>query len=453
MHARAVLVAMALVLAPLGANGADLVVWWEQGFYPEEEKAVRETIAAFEQKTGKHVELVFHDQADLPDKAQAAIEAGQPPDFLFGLDVDAKIAPWAYDDRLVDLTEAVGPLASMFDPDVLEASMLLNGRTGERALYALPIGRSTNHLHVWTSLLEQAGFTLADIPKEWDAFWSFWCDRVQPAVRQATGRQDIWAVGLTMSVDSPGDTWVQFTQFKYAYDAYWGASANGRSRVADPSARDTDPAARASLIKALDGYTAVYRKGCTPPDATSWTNGGTTNNNTAFLTQRVVMTPNETLSIMNALRGSRPEDYDRNTATVEWPNDAAGRPLVIFGDIYRAVVLKSGRDPALARDFVRFLVEDGWLAHYLDFARDRLLPPMTKLIDSPFWLDPSDRHRMRSAIQGLTHPHVYDTGSISERVWEDKVWHKAVHRVVTEGISPGQAVDEAIGRIKQILSE
>jgi hypothetical protein len=130
-------------MMPLGAEGADLVVWWEQGFYPEEDKAVEETIAAFEHKTAKHVELVFHEQADLPDKVQAAIEAGQPPDFLFGLQIDPRVDPWAYDDRLVDLTDAIGPLASMFDPDVLEASMLLNGRTGERALYARPVGRST----------------------------------------------------------------------------------------------------------------------------------------------------------------------------------------------------------------------------------------------------------------------------------------------------------------------
>jgi multiple sugar transport system substrate-binding protein len=442
-----------LTLMPPGAKGADLVVWWEQGFYPEEDKAVQETIAAFEHQTGKSVELVFHDQADLPDKAQAAIDAGQPPDFLFGLLVDFKIGPWAHDDRLIDLTEALGPLASMFDPDVLEASMLLNGRTGARALYALPVGRSTNHIHVWTSLLEQAGFTLEDIPKQWDAFWSFWCDRVQPAVRKATGREDIWGVGLSMSVDSPGDIWVQFTEFKYAYDAYWGASADGRNRVADPTARDTDPDARASLIQALDSYTAVYRKGCTPPDATAWTNSGTNTNNTAFVDQRVVMTPNETLSVMNKLRGARPDDYDRNTATVAWPSDVAGRPLVLYGEIYRAVALKSKRDPAHAKDFVRFLVEDGWLVHYLDFARDRFMPPMTKLVDQPFWLDPSDRHRMTSAIQALTQPHVYDSGSMSDRVYEDGIWPKAIHRVVAEGISPEQAVDDAIARIKQVQSK
>ena len=57
MRARAVVLAVALVLAPLGARAADLVVWWEKGFNPEEDAAVREIVAAFEQKTGKQVEL------------------------------------------------------------------------------------------------------------------------------------------------------------------------------------------------------------------------------------------------------------------------------------------------------------------------------------------------------------------------------------------------------------
>jgi multiple sugar transport system substrate-binding protein len=33
------------------------------------------------------------------------------------------------------------------------------------------------------------------------------------------------------------------------------------------------------------------------------------------------------------------------------------------------------------------------------------------------------------------------------------VWAKAIHRVAADGISPEQAVDEAIARIKEILSE
>ena len=46
-----------LAMVPLGANAADLVVWWQEGVNPEEDAAVRETIAAFEQDTGKQVDL------------------------------------------------------------------------------------------------------------------------------------------------------------------------------------------------------------------------------------------------------------------------------------------------------------------------------------------------------------------------------------------------------------
>ena len=59
MRVRAILLAAALALAPLGARAADLVVWWEQGFSPEEDEATREMMAAFERKTGKTVELTF----------------------------------------------------------------------------------------------------------------------------------------------------------------------------------------------------------------------------------------------------------------------------------------------------------------------------------------------------------------------------------------------------------
>ena len=83
---------------------------------------------------------------------------------------------------------------------------------------------------------------------------------------------------------------------------------------------------------------------------------------------------------------------------------------------------------------------------------------MPKLLEQPFWLDPSDRHHMASAIQFRTRPrsYLYSVVSGDPRhmlVGQENVWGKAVHRVVTAGISPEQAVDEAIARIKEILSE
>ncbi len=209
------------------------------------------------------------------------------------------------------------------------------------------------------------------------------------------------------------------------------------------------------MIEALDDYTAIWRKGCTPPGSRSWAN---IDNNKAFLAQTVVLTANPTLSIPGALRTASPEDYYENVATIEWPADVNGQPLIIDGWIYHGVVFKAGGNPALAGDFVRFLVEEGWLAHWLDFAGDRFLPPMRKLVERPFWLDTSDLHRIRSAIQILTRTHlplymgVQDHERHSAKIWQS-VWGNAVQRVVTDGITPEQAVDEAIARIKQILSE
>jgi ABC-type glycerol-3-phosphate transport system substrate-binding protein len=83
------------------------------------------------------------------------------------------------------------------------------------------------------------------------------------------------------------------------------------------------------------------------------------------------MTANASLSIPAALRTARPDDYYKNAATIEWPNDPYGQPLVIEAGSVQAIVFKAGRNPALAVEFIRFLAAEGWLAHYLDFAGDR----------------------------------------------------------------------------------
>jgi multiple sugar transport system substrate-binding protein len=445
MRSRAVILAAAIVMAPLGARAADLVVWWDEGYYPEEHGAVEEIVAAFEQETGKQVELVFHKESEHAVAVAAALEAGQPPDFAFGLLFSDHVAQWAFDDQLVDLSDAVGHFSDLFDPDALAWFVMLNQKTEQRALYGLPMARTIYYVHVWKSLLERAGFNLADIPREWQAFWSFWCDEVQPSLRKAVGRDDIWGVGLSMGVGV--DTQNGFFQFLAASDGEY-VTRDGRFVIDDPTIRR-------KLIAAIDSYTAFYRKGCTPPDAVNWSTGD--RNNKAFLARTVVMTENESLSIPNALKHERPDDYYKDATTIEWPLGPGGKAFPIIGDVIPAVVFKDGAHSQTAEAFVRFLVGKGWLAHYLDFAGERMLPPMQKLLDQPFWLDPSDPHRMAGVMQISSRPMQYHYAQVGDwrhgRVWEDWTWAKAIHRVAAEGISPEQAVDDAIARVKQILSE
>jgi multiple sugar transport system substrate-binding protein len=449
MRRSAVVLAATMLLAPLGTRAADLVVWWEKANYAQEDEAVREIINAFKQKTRKHVELYLPSYEEMQAKIEAAVEAGQPPDVLFGGgNIVYSLGQWAYEGRLIDLSDEILPLASLFDRDALASATLFDASTGRRGLYELPMGIATNHIHVWRNLLEQAGFTLDSIPKQWEPFWAFWCDQVQPAMRRATGRDDLYGVGLAMSIEA-NDTFVQFKQFIQAYQANY-VTREGKLIIGDPDVRRR-------LIKAMDSYTGIYRKGCTPPGSIDWTSSGN-NNNQAFLTGRVVMVLNDSLSIPNALKRERSHDYYNNTATIHWPDGADGQPLAIISNFNAAAVFRAGGHVPMAKEFLRFLVGEGWLMHYLDFSAERMLPPMPKLLDSPFWLDPSDPHHMASAIQFLTRPRDYEYSVVSGDprhllVNQENVWPKAVHRVAAEGISPEQAVDEAIARIKQILAE
>src|SRR4051812_20377471 len=139
-----------------------------------------------------------------------------------------------------------------------------------------------------------------------------------------------------------------------------------------------------------------------------------------------------------------------------WAIYAALKPSPIVGDVVGAVVFADANHVAAAEDFARFLVEDGWLAHYLDFAGDRLLPPMAALRDQPFRVDTRDPHKLAAVVQAQSRPLAFDYTNIDQRlgrVYTERVWAKAVHRVAAEGVSPEQAVDEAITRIHQLLSE
>jgi hypothetical protein len=64
-----------------------------------------------------------------------------------------------------------------------------------------------------------------------------------------------------MSMEA-SDTQDEFDQFLWAYTPHW-------LRPAEWDLLDT-PAARATLVKALQRYTTIYKSGCTPPDAVNW---------------------------------------------------------------------------------------------------------------------------------------------------------------------------------------
>src|SRR5262249_7364699 len=194
-----------------------LVVYWTKGFYPQEDKALDDMIAKFQQKTKVKVELSRYSPQESVPKAVAALDAGTPPDVAYGDVFDFQVAgKWAAEGRLEDLSDILTPMKASFLPVTLETVYLLNEKTGKRAYYAFPMKRQTMHIQYWKDMLAEAGFKEGDIPKTWNAYWDFWCGKAQAGYRKASGKR-IFSVGAPMGVDS-SDSFYSFLTYMDAYN-------------------------------------------------------------------------------------------------------------------------------------------------------------------------------------------------------------------------------------------
>ena len=308
MRKQVILLVAALILTPLGAQAADLVMWWDEGQPPGGRggQGDHRRLRAEDRQAGR-----ARPRYRLKRTGQArggARGRRRPPDFVFDFVLSDYHPKWAHEGRLVDLTEAVGHFSNCLIRASSSGPCCSTRGPGQKRLYGLPMGSGTHHVHVWKSLLERAGFTLADIPEGVGRLLGILVRSGPAGGTQGAGATTSGASACpcrsTSSTLSNG-----FWQFIDAYEADY-VTRDGRLVIDDPEVRRR-------LIKAIDSYTQIYRKGCTPPDSVNWVTYS--DNNKAFLAQTIVMTPNQTLSIPNALKATRPDDYYNNAVTLDWP--------------------------------------------------------------------------------------------------------------------------------------
>ena len=177
-----------LVAAPAMAQEKKITVWFAKGFYKSEDDALLDVVKKFEAKTGIKVELSQYAVQDMIPKTVAALDSGTVPDVAYSdsYDVQAQ-GKWAFEGKLEDLSDILMPMKSAFAPNTLETTYLYNDVTKKKGYYGFPLKQQSMHVQIWQDMLEQAGFKPSDIPTKWEDYWSFWCDKVQPAIRKATG--------------------------------------------------------------------------------------------------------------------------------------------------------------------------------------------------------------------------------------------------------------------------
>ena len=418
-----------------------LTIWWNRGFYPEQDEALQKVIADWKEKTNNKVEISFFSTDDILEAGTNALGAGKPPDIFFSQIGEFTLIPqWAWEGKLVDASDVIEPVKNLYSNTILNYVYLYNNVESKYSNYAVPIMQQGLHIHYWHDLIREANLG-EEIPKNWDEFWQFW-QNAQKNLRQK-GQTNIYGLGLPMSIDAT-DTSIVFEQILEANNLQI-LDKQGKLQI-------DKPAVRQKIIEILDWYTSFYKNGYVPPNAVNWRNS---DNNTNFLNHKTLMTINPSMSIPGSQREDE-EIYLNQMRTIEFPNNPDGAKPISLVSIKQPVIFTSSAHPKLAKEFLSYLVQPENLGAYIKGAKGRYFPIMPQLWQDPFWSNSKDPHISVASKQFSEYQtRLFDNSRnhAYSQVHSENIWSKAMQQVLIEGLSPTEATDIAINQIQEIFSQ
>jgi multiple sugar transport system substrate-binding protein len=435
------LVAAGSLARPHIANAAATTaeVWWTQGFVEEEDVAFRKLTADYEKASGNTIEENIVPFAALRQKMVSAMATGVVPDIMEYADFSF-LGLNAWDDKLIDVSDVVEPIKSLYIDTALPATYSYNNVLKKRAYYAVPMKCSAVPFNIWRSLIEKAGYKVADIPNTWDAFLDFFMS-VQDKLR-ATGMRNIYAYGyqLTANGVDPGGL---FQGFLMAYGGRGLVTPDGRLHAEDPHIRE-------AAIKAIEKLTTAFKKGYVPPGVVNWNDA---DDNNAFHSKLVVM-DFDGFSTEVAVYNNKAEYDDILTHGMPVGDDGKElpSPMAVFG----ALIPKGAKNVTVATDFLKYAVRPNVLNEYLKGGLGRWVIPMPEIAKAdPFWFH-EDPNRTAFAEETLTHPTVPLFTAFNPamaRIDSEHVFSVAMLDVMTNGMTPEQAIDKAFKRAEAIFAK
>src|SRR6202049_4367693 len=210
---------------PYIANAAATTaeVWWVQGFVQEEDVAFKKIVADYEKASGNKINYSIIPFAPGRQKIGAAMTSGIVPDMFTNNPIEIG-ALYAWDDKLVDVSDVVATHREEFTDTALTSIYLYNNVEKKRSFYGVPYTTATLPNHIWRPLVEKAVYKMYDIPKTWDAFYDFF-KGVQKKLREQ-GVRNVYGLGFQLTTNG-GDPNAVFDQFLLAYGGETNCSPGG----------------------------------------------------------------------------------------------------------------------------------------------------------------------------------------------------------------------------------
>ncbi len=429
---------------PFIANAAakTATVWWTQGFVAEEDAAFKKMAEEYQKQSGNTIDFSLIPFAPLMQKIVSAITSGEVPD-LISHDINEQVVvpQNAWDDKLVEVSDVVDTLKDQYHPTVYLATQYYNNATKKRGAYMIPYKTAVLPFHVWTPLVEKAGFKLADAPKTWDAFWDFF--KPMQAKLRDSGMRNVYSMGLQCTTTGPADGNNMFHHFLIANGGNGIVTKDGKVHLDDPQVKE-------AVIKSLTYITDAYKGGYVPSGALSWNDA---DDNNAFHSKLFVMDLDGTISTEVAIKD---KDERSQVATLGLPNKNDGTPMTAELGIGAAIIPKGAKNVDVAKDFMKYMIQPKITNDYLKEGLGRWLPAVPSLVKSdPFWLS-GDPQVKAYATEGLISPTVANYPAFNPgwaEVNAQQVWGSAEADIIRNGMDPKAAAEAAFKKIEAIVAK
>ena len=417
--------------------------WWAQGFIPDEDVALRAVVDGYQKQSGNKIDLSITPFAPLRQKIISAITSGVVPEVIDANGIEV-VPEQAWEGRLVDVSDVVDTQKSRCLPSALLGGRCWDNVEKRRSFFGVPYKASVRPFHVWKSLLERAGYKVADIPGRWDPFIDFF-KPVQQKLRDH-GMRHVYAAGFVLSTvgDDVNST---FDQFLIAY---------GGGNIVTPDGRPhtDDPKVRAAIVKTLAKLGGLFKDGFEPPGTLNWNDA---DDNNAFHARQVVLDLDGTLSTEVAMLRTQRDAYYHEVMIHAMPPDDDGKPVPHIFPVNLAFIPKGAKNVEVGKEFIKYLIEPKVNGAYLKGGIGRFLPIYPELVNDPFWRDPKqDPHRppyVAAAFDGPTVPLFYVFNPAYAQVWTEHVWGVALADVMTRNVAPEEAADKALQRVAAIFAK
>src|SRR6202790_823716 len=418
------------------AEATTATVWWTQGSAEEEDISFKKIVAEYEKASGNTIDYNIMPYAPLRQKIVSAVTSGFAPD-LFQNNPAEIISLYAWDDKLVDVSDVVETQREEYTETALLTVRCYNNVEKQRGIYGVPYTLGCSMNHIWRPLVEKAGYQMSDLPKTWDAFYDFFKE-VQKKLR-AQGVRNVYGLGFQMAAIG-GDSNLRTNDFLIAYGGQDIVTKDGKLHLDDPNVRK-------AAIEMLAYPTTSYKDG-----AINWNDF---DDNNAFHGKQIVMDIETSLSTEVAIIKNQKDYNDIVVMGLPLSND--NKPVPAQQGSLCGLIPKGAKNVAVAKDFLKYLIQPRVLTEYLKAGLGRYLPAMPAIVkNDPWCLHPKEPHRpayVRQGLFGPTVPTFWTSNPAYAQVQNEHVWQTAWAEIIQDKATPQAAAEKAFKRVEEIFAK